>query len=209
MILCYQLLYMYLGFLLMGLFVIMIIPANNDVSDGKIHHYGMGVITLYNAAGDEMFSQSIHNQLYDAGETFLLEQTFEDGTSITADTASIGSICISADTSVVLDDTKTAAGFDATDNLTEANCKEDADSVVAISNGVATVSPTTFTCGGTNCTNDDTITTFAVCQMGQGTSINCAPSGIIFAEINITDVTLAASETLQVTYIFDISNNSQ
>jgi len=69
----------------------------------------------------------------------------------------------------------------------------------------------TFTCGGTNCADNDTITGIAICQNDTTDNTdfnNCATEGIMFAVVDISDVTLATSETVDITYTFDITSPS-
>lgn len=190
----------------MSVFAMMIIPSNFDTVNNELVFYGAGTITQYDINGNEVFSQTVHNRLVDTGETFMLQQTFQD-TIANADNIQIGSICLFQGTPTIAE-TETAATFDSANTLTEANCKEDTS--IFISAGVATVNPATFTCGGTNCANGDTISAFGVCQNDATDDLDftdCATEGILFAVIDSTDTTLNAGETLSITYDFDLSSS--
>ncbi len=202
--------YTYIGLGLMSVFAMMVIPGNFDTVNNELVFYGAGTITQYDKYGNEVFSQTVHNQLVDTGEDFLLDQTFEDAAD-GADDVSIGVICISDDTTFTVGETETAALFDTGNLITETNCKEDTDNVVT-TGSIATINPpTTFTCGGTNCADGDIITGFAVCQSRTATDadfLDCATAGVMFAIIDSADTTLNAGETLDITYNFDITSGS-
>ena len=200
--------YTYIGLGLMSVFAMMIIPGNFDSVNNELTFYGMGTITQFDKDGNEIFSQSVHNQVVNTGEDFLLDQTFQDGVT-GADNVQIGSICIGDQGKVTVAETETAADFDGDNGITEANCKE--DTTVTTTGSIATVNPATFTCGGTNCANGDTITGFAVCQNDATDDLDftdCATEGIMFAVIDSADTTLNAGETLDITYNFDITSGS-
>jgi hypothetical protein len=201
--------YTYIGLGLISVFAMMIIPSNFDTVNNELVFYGAGTITQYDKDGNEMFSQTIHNQVVNTGEDFLIDQTFQDSVTL-ADNEQIGSICIFEGTPTVAE-TTTAASFDSANTIAagRTNCKE--DTTVTTSGSIATVNPATFTCGGTNCDNGDTISAFAVCQNDATDDLDfedCATEGVLFAIIDSTDTTLAASETLSITYNFDITSGS-
>lgn len=207
-----DLMYKFIGFALMGVVAMMIIPGNFNALQGEpaALFYGAGTVTFADNQGNELFTQTVHNKLVDTGETFMLEQTFQDGGTV-ADTLQIATICIS-DGTVALGDTQTAADFDtqnSIDTIGEDPCIE--DQTVDISGGIATVNAaTTFICGGTNCLDGETVTGFAVCSADSGDNLRAtcgANSGIMFAAIQITPTTLNTGETLDVTYTFNVSDN--
>ncbi len=206
--------YKVIGFSLMSVFAMMIIPSNIDISQGGLSHDGAGTITLRDGEGNELFTQTIHNRLVDTGETFMLQATFQD-TNAPADVIQIGSICISDAQNAgvpgtpTIAEAETATDFDGDNQMTENNCKE--DTTVVISAGLATINPPTFTCGGTNCSDGDVVVVFAVCQNDLSDDLdfnNCATEGVLFALIDNSDTTLNTAETLDITYNFDISSSS-
>ena len=195
------------GFALMGVLAMMIIPGNLDTSESEFDFYGAATMVQKDAFGQEIFSQTVHNRVVDTGEEFLLDQTFQDSVTV-ADDVQIGSICISDAASPVIAETEAASDFDGDNLMTETNCKE--DTTVTTSGGTAVIGPLQFTCGGTNCADNDTITLIGICQNDaddDGDFNNCATEGILFALIDVTDTTLAASETVDITYTFDISSS--
>jgi len=208
-----DLMYKFIGFALMGVVAMMMIPGNLNTLQGEqpALFYGAGTATLIDSQGNEQFSQTIHNLLVNDGEDFLLDQTFSDTVEPAADNISIGMICIS-DVAVTVAEGETAGDFDVDNDLDTAHtpCKQ--DEAVSTTGSIATVNPATFTCGGTNCTDGDIITGFAVCQNDVTGSIDvatCAAEGILFAVIDLSpDITLALDETLDITYTFDVTSPS-
>jgi hypothetical protein len=191
----------------MGVLAMMVIPGSFDSSNNEFTVYGAATVIQNDANGQEIFSQTVHNRVVDTGEEFLLDNVFQDGVA-TADNVQIGSICISDDDTVVVEGL-TAATFDTNNSFTEANCKEDTS--VATSGGTAVIGPLEFTCGDTNCADGDTINQIGICQNDaddDGDFINCATEGILFAAVITSATTLAASETVDITYTFDITSAS-
>jgi len=196
-----DLMYKFIGFALMGVVAMMIIPGNFIALQGEqpALFYGAGTATLLDNQGNEQFSQTIHNLLVDTGEDFLIDQVFEDGNSV-LDDVQVGAICIS-DFVITVGETETAATFDGDNDLDTAHtpCKEDTNNVVT-TGSIATVNPPTFICGGTNCTDNDIITGFAVCQsvtLSDADFATCGTTGTgaMFAVIDLSpDITLALSK---------------
>ena len=158
-------------------------------------------------------TQIIHNRVVDQGEDFLIDQSFKEGTAgETADADQLASICVSDQVAFVdTSETKTAANFDTDNLLTGNNCIADAS--VTQSSQTAVIGALTFD-APTHVPNDTTITGIGICQGSGTTPFNdCADAqagstGIMFSQINIGDVTLAASETVDITYTLDLSSAS-
>jgi len=170
---------------------------------------GYVTVVKYDADRNEVWREVVKNRFVNTGEDFVLDQTFQDTVTL-ADNAQIGSICISDAATITVSETELASDFDTDNLITETNCKE--DTTVTTTASVATIGPLTFTCGGTNCADNDTITGIAICQndVTDDTDFNdCATEGIMFSVIDISDVTLAASETVDITYTFDIVSATQ
>ena len=179
--------------------------------------FGAAEMILYDIEGIEKFRQTVHNQIVDDGEDYMLSATFADGDTFT-DATSIGSICVSAQATASVDtlfgtaatvEALDAATFDGTDGLTLNNCKEGTTTVTA-SDGDMSLGALTFLAGTSdNVPADTTITTIAICQTGTGSDFaNCVTNGILFATVNTSDVTLADGESVDITYTFDISSDT-
>jgi hypothetical protein len=183
-----------------------------DANPNELKFGGTFEVVHFDKDGNELSRQVIHNRVVDQGEDFLIDQSFKEGTAgETADADQIASICVSAEAGFVdTSETKTAASFDSVDGLSTTNCIS--DSSVTQTSQTAVIGAETFA-AGTHVPVDTTITGIGICQGSASTPFtNCADaqggsSGIMFSQVNISDVTLAASETVQITYTLDISSS--
>ena len=188
------------------IFGTMIIPLEFEQNETEQKFYGYATIVKLDEKGNNIFTQQIHNRLVDTGETFLLQQTFQD-TNTASDNTQIGAICVS-DEAITIAETITAATFDSGNSITESNCKE--DTTVTISSQTAQVGSLTFSAGSTNVADGDTIRAIGICQndaTDDGDFNNCATEGVLFSVVDTSDVTLNSGETVQITYTFDISSS--
>jgi hypothetical protein len=182
------------------------LESTSTTDDSKF--YGFAEIIKYDENGNVVYTQTVHNQLVDTGEEFLLDAVFQDGGTDVADAVQIGSICVTDAASPTIAEGEAAADFDGDNGMVETNCIE--DTTVTTSGGTAVIGPLTFT-AGTHTAVDDTITAIGICQndVTDDTPFNnCASEGILFAVVNTSDVTLATGETVDITYTFDITSAS-
>ncbi len=208
------------AFGLLGFLVVLILPANVDEQTPSFL-YGAATLVAYDAYGNEFFSQTIHNQLFDEGEIFLINQTFADlGGLAVVDNIQIGAICLSAATPST-DETDTNTAFntahDGADNgsatASTLNCVTDGVSTGGVTSAaqVVTLGPLTFTAQDDNTGNwfaTDTVTNIGVCDAASGDADVRGCTTNLFAVVNTSDVTLADTETVDVTYTFDISDDA-
>ncbi|RMW37712.1 MAG: hypothetical protein EA442_05195 [Candidatus Nitrosopelagicus sp.] len=199
----------YFGIGLLAIFAMMVIPVQaNPAATGNVM-YGILTVTQNDANGNEVLTQTIHNSLQDQGEAMIIEQVFREGGTgeISTDSQQIGAICLSNHASFAVTDSITAANFDTNDTIgdgSENNCIVDTD-VDNSTAGVAVIGPLTFTQGTHMPTG--TIYGIGICQANGGTSpySNCDSGGQhLFASVDINDIVIAASETAQITYTFDV-----
>jgi len=201
---------------MLGLFAFMVIPINVDANEAQITHYGTGTIVQFDADGNEIYQESVHNRIVDTGETFLIDQTFKEGTAgETVDGDQIASICLTAEVGFSVAETRVvggAGGFDTDDNIPagNTNCISDTSVDDAATQGEAVIGPETFQSGGTHVPDDTVVTGIGICQGSATTPFEtcddaqAASSGILFAAVAFgTSVTLGTGESLQVTYTFD------
>jgi len=193
----------------MSVFAIMVIPAQVEAGPSGPQFWGMGSTVLFDATGNEVFAQSVHNIVVDEGEEFIITQVFQQNTNpaVVADNISIGSICITDDLTPTIADGHTAAQFD-TDNLIDTGlaCIEDTSITVA-GDGKAVIGPLTFGTGNLDAA-DETIGAIGICvaAAADDTHILCAANGgILFATIAVSNTQLGTGETVQISYTFDIS----
>ena len=198
---------------LLGLIAILVIPAGTQsMTNDGFNLYGQATMTYHDADGNEMLTQTVHNQLFDAGEDFLIDNAFTGLTDV-ADNIDIGSICLSAATEVT-DETTTASTFntshDGADNASasaEKTCRT--DGTVTKASQVATIGPLTFQAatGTNNWYAGDTIKAIGICDAESADADVRGCTTTLFALVNTSDVTLASGETVDITYTFDLSSN--
>ena len=85
--------YKYFGIALLGIFATMLIPLSAESSTGSTF-YGIAHVTTFDSAGNPTSTQTVHNDLVDLGEKFIINQVFQDGVSPVATALTIASICV-------------------------------------------------------------------------------------------------------------------
>ncbi len=207
------------AFGLLGFLVLLILPANADEQTPSFL-YGAATIVAYDALGNEIFAQTVHNQLFDQGEDFLIDQGFTDlGGLATVDNVQIGAICLSADATPTTLETDTNTTFntdhDAADNVGATagtqTCVTDGVSTGGVTSAsqVVTLGPLTFTASAADNANwfaGDTVTNIGVCDASATDADIRGCTTTLFAVVDTSDVTLADTETVDVTYTFDLSS---
>ena len=197
---------------------VMALAPGNVASQVDDKFYGQAEMVFYNNQGDEVLTQTVHNTLVDSGETYLIKQTFYTSDSPSSNSESIGSICLTNASPVETGETETATDFDGDSTLTTAACLEPASGgTITNSGGTAVIGPINFEAGtGDQVPGGTVITGIGVCQSIAATNdtgvATCGATvgsgGILFAVVDTTDVTLAAGETVDITYTFDIASPS-
>ena len=200
------------SFGLLGFLVVLMLPANVDVQTPNFL-YGAATIVAYDAYGNEIFSQTIHNQLFDQGEDLILNQAFTDiGGLAIVDDVQIGAICISAAIPLTNEsDTNSTfnTAHDAAESGSGASLNCVTDPTVTVLNQVVTLGPLMFTAASNNTLNwftNDTVTHIGICDADSGDADVRGCTSTLFAVVDTSDVTLADTETVDVTYTFDISS---
>jgi len=196
--------YKYIGAGLMGLFVFMMFPSGIQAdSQEGIQMYGAATLDYQDESGNSIFTQTVHNQLFDAGETYILEQTFLDGTADDIDADQIGAVCVAQGTAPT-DETADATAFATANTISgvDTNCIEANFTINA--DETADSAPNVFS-SGTHVTSGDTVNFIGVCS-AEGSSPQAVCSGTLFAVVDTSDVTLSGTESVTITYTFDISS---
>jgi len=201
------------SFGLLGFLVVLILPASVDEQTPTSFLYGAATLVVHDAFGDEIFSQTIHNQLFDQGEDLILNQTFADiGVSVVADDVQIGAICLNGAVAS-LDETDTTVEFNADHDTADTgsdiakNCVT--DPAVTSGASVVTLGPLMFTADTAELLNwnaGDTVRTIGICDAHVANTDIRGCQNFLFAVVDTSDVTLADTETVDVTYTFDISS---
>jgi len=207
------------AFGLLGFLVVLILPANADEQTPSFL-YGAATLVAYDTNGNEFFAQTVHNRLFDEGEDFMLNQAFTDiGGPVTIDTDQIGAICLSAAAASTTESDDNGAfniAHNAADNGPtdgSLNCITPVSGVNPVTSTlqVVTIGPLTFTADaaeGANWFATDTVLHIGICDASP-TDIDvrgCTTN--LFAVVDTSDVTLADTETVDVTYTFDLSSST-
>jgi len=203
--------YSMLGIALLGVFVLFVTPANfNETPDAMF--YGAANLVVYDESGNEVFQQTIHNDLVNTGETYILQQVFREGgaTDETADANQIAAICI--DDAIAVAEGLDADGISDGNNGLGTTLHCEVDAAVDVSAQGEAVIEVSFT-AGTNLTAGQTIDGIGICEGNGGTDYNYCNdantnTGILFAAIETSDITLNGVEVVTITYTFDITSDS-
>lgn len=199
---------------LLGLIAILVIPAGTQsMTNDGFNLYGQATMTYHDAFGNEMLSQTVHNQLFDQGEDFILANTFTGITDIGTDATQIGAICLTTATAAEsYAETVTHIVFNTDHDAAEGgsddenNCRT--DGTVTNSTQIATIGPLTFQAGsGTdNLFAGSTIEAIGICEADSGDADNRGCDDTLFAVVDTSDVTLANGETVDITYTFNLQS---
>lgn len=175
---------------------------------------GVATVVHLDGDGDIVGEQSVRNRLLDAGESFILNQTFRGTGTDAADPVQIGAICLGAG-GAVPSEAMTRADFDAAHDAADSpasaalNCRTDGS--VGVSGSVATVGPLAFRAGITGSDNwhsGDTVRVIGVCRADAAGADVRGCSGPLFAYVELPDdATLATGESLTVTYTFSVATD--
>lgn len=206
--------YKYAGIGLLGLFFVMIYPTSSESIQDGMNLYGAGTVNVFDRAGNSVFTQTVHNQLFDQGEGFIISQTFTDlnEPTLVADNIQIGAICLSVNTISSADEVTGAAVFNSGNGRSSTvplNCLTDA--TVTNSSAVVTIGPLTFQASAsaedvTNWVATETIGSIGICQ-AESTNANVSEcTTTLFAVVDTSDVTLGIDETVDITYTFDLTS---
>jgi len=184
----------------------MVLPSGVDSVQEQGKFYGAAHLLVRDAAGNELLSQTIHNRLLDTGENFINSQVFTDGV-VVADPAQMSAICVSDQNTVL--ETDTATSIAAANGLTGTpgnHCHFTVPSVNA--DGTVVLGSEQFV-GGTDINATEIINSIAICSNNGGADYaecDTAASPLAFAAIVTSAVQLGNTETVDITYTFDISS---
>jgi len=198
----------YLGFVLFFLAIVMLIPANSDKSD-SLKMYGIATIVVKDSSGNILFENVIHNQVVDAGTTYMLDQTFGDGGTDVSNADQVDTVCVTdaLTPTGATDDTETAADFNTENTLISTNCIGN----ISFTTGTASATTDALTfSAGTHFPAATTIGGIGICGNGANgagpfadcdTTANQAP---LLAVVDTTDVTVNTSESVDITYTLNL-----
>ena len=201
--------YKYVGFGILTLVAILMIPAQDAESITNPSMYGMATLSVHDSAGNTLLTNIVHNEVEDLGTRQMLGSVFDEDVNlqgaIEADSAD--AICLTDASDFGLDDAITSTNFSTDGGSGTANNGLDNGGLAGLSCKAASfvltntniVSGTiNFAAGGTNVPDGTTITGFATCDMDVGADF-CDVSSVLVSAI-VTSVTLGTGETVDITY---------
>jgi len=196
-----------LGFGLLGLFVLMIFPSTmTDVATEPMF-YGTANVVLADSDGNALMKQIVHNRITDEGETFLINQVFDTATALAADNNRIGAICIyeTSDANIV---EGTVNGLANNLNVQTGDICH-ATATMSNSGSISTTAAEVFI-SGVDFTAGETISAILICaKNGDNNDFAAcstpASAAVAMAALIITNVTVSGSDTVTITYSFNVT----
>ena len=203
--------YKYLGFGLLSLAAILMIPAQDVESISDAGMYGMALLTVRDSADNILFTNTVHNLIPDQSTAQMLGNMFADAGPIIGDAEALqaNGICLTDSVGFTADNALDSTNFATTggggagnslDGAAGNSCKTVTWTMTA---QAATGALTNFAAGGTNVPNDTTITGFAVCDLETVGPDFCDTGSNLVAAID-TSVTLGTGETVDITYVLNL-----
>ena len=204
--------YNYLGFGLLSLAAILMIPAQDVESFTNPSMYGMAILTVHDSMGNTLLTNTVHNIVVDEGTNDMLGFVFNDDLNLVggAETTQADAICLTNDGSFAVADSITSVNFlttggggtntlDDDDGATNDSCK-----AVVFTSAPTTMTGalTNFAAGNDNVADGTTITGFAVCTIAADLD-GCTATDPVISVI-ATSVTLNAGETVDITYVLNL-----
>ena len=193
------------GFGLLGLFALMILPSGVS-SDVNPMFYGTATMVLADPDGNTLMAQTVHNLITDQGEEFIIDQVFDTSTAAQTDNTRIGAICIISNSDSVFSETATDS---TTNNIAGGtnHCHQTTD-ITDGGSSTAVTDATVFT-SGTDFNSGETISGILVCAKNAGDAdfLECSTPAASFAlaALDLSNVTASGTDTVTITYTFDIT----
>ncbi len=203
--------YKYLGFGLLSLVAILMIPAQDVESITDASMYGIAILTVRDSADNILLTNTVHNIVVDEGTNVMLGYVFDEDTDIIggAETASADAICLTDATGFTVANTITSVNFltsgggglnglDDDDGVTNDSCKA---VTFTLTPQAITGTVVNFAAGNDNVPDGTTITGFAVCEID--VDLDGCTTGPLISVI-ATSVTLGTGETVDITYVLNL-----
>jgi len=194
-----------IGFGLLGLFVVMIFPST--ITDGaNSMFYGTANVVLSDPDGNILMTQTVHNLITDQGEKFLIDQVFDTTTAEASGDRRIGSICISGAADSAFSETTVDTLATGLTNPSGNHCHTTLD----MSNTASTsVTAAEIFIAGVDFGAGETISGILICQKNNDnldfTDCNTPTPSIAFAALDLNNVTVSGSDTITITYTFNVT----
>ena len=190
---------------LLGLFALMVLPPT-IADETNPMFYGTATMVLADPSGNTLLTQTVHNLITDQGEERIIDQVFDTGDAAVTDNSRAGAICIIENSDAVFSESATDATVNNLSGGTN-HCHVTADiidggSSTAVTEGEVFTAGTDFTAGQTIsgiliCLKNGDDNDFAECST-PGTSA-------AIAALDLANVTVSGTDTITITYTFDIT----
>jgi len=200
--------YKYLGFGLLSLAVILMIPAQDIESISDTGMYGMAILTVRDSVDNILLTNTVHNIVVDTGTQQMLGCAFEDNLSTTCgtDTIQANGICLTNATGFAVANTITSSNFDDSggggNNLLDEAAGNSCQTVTFTLTSQAITGNTVNFATVTHVPVGTTITGFATCDLGAGPDLCDVANPLV--SVIATSVTLNTGETVDITYVLNL-----
>lgn len=195
------------GFGLLGLFALMVLPSG--VSDQvNPMFYGTADMVLADSEGNVLLTQTVHNRITNEGETFIIDQVFDTADTVLIGSDRVGLVCIIENLDSSFSETATASlapnlagGGDTCHQVTDVNDGTQSKAILA---------PAAFT-AGTDFTAGQTISGILICLKNgdtDQTACDSGANGVALAALDLANVTVSGTDTITITYTFDITTDN-
>ena len=196
-----------IGFGLLGLFVLIVFPST--ITDGaNPMFYGTASMVLSDHDGNILMTQTVHNQITDQGENFIIDQVFDTGDPALTDNNRVGAICIISNSDSVFGESATDATANNIAGGTN-HCHQTTD-IDDDTVSKAITGATTFT-AGIDFNAGEIISGILICKKNAGDAnfaeCNTPDNSVALAALDLNNVTVSDTDTITITYTFDITTS--
>lgn len=195
-----------IGFGLLGMFLLMIFPSTmTDVATEPMF-YGTANIVLADSDGNALMKQTVHNQITDEGEEFIIDQVFDTADAVATGFDRVGAICIHSNSDSAFSETTTSALVNNISGGTN-RCHQTTE-ITDGGSSTAVTDATVFT-SGVDFGSSSEISGILICKKNGDDNdfVACSTPGtpLALAALIIANVTVSGSDTITITYTFDIT----
>jgi len=152
-------------------------------------------------------TQTVHNLITNEGETYIVDQVFDTSTAAQTGTARAGAVCISGAIDSAFSETTSASLASSLTDGTGTHCH--VTTPVTTGTSTATTAAEVFT-SGVDFASGETISGILLCVNGSNGATdfeecNTGTPAVALAALDLNNVTVSGSDTITITYTFDIT----
>ena len=195
------------GFGLLGLFALMILPSGVTDQVNPMF-YGTADMVLADSEGNVLLTQTVHNRITDEGENFIIDQVFDTGDAALTDFNRAGMVCVIEQSDSAFAETTLST---LTNNLANGGAGNRCHQVTDVNDvtpSQAILAPAAFT-AATDFDAGQTISGILIClKNGDDNDIDACDAGtndVALAALDLANVTVSGTDTITITYTFDIT----